>query len=441
VSRALTIGIALALWSPLAVKAHELPRGLALAWHDSAPDARPVVLTNRGLIFDGGGSFALRCAEAYGASVGERPHLIAEPGGPGLFVVTPLAAQWTDDQACTLAGVQGLGDDYLGGFAAASDGASLLVSTLAPDAVSRVLGSSDGGRSWTVRSENRPSEVFTALAIAPTDGQRVYASGTRVDREAQTLTGLWASSSDGGAHFDVVDLVRPRSVLAVHPGNASIVFATQLTDDVEPSYRLLRSEDAGASFVTVLDGLSSITGLTASADGSVLWVGAGKEGGLFRSTDGGIVFTRVFEALREVHCLHERQGKLWVCGNQLPNVDGVWVSADGAQTFEPVLTFPEVTEPVACSAPADAICRGPWHDWATELLPPADAGVSSDAGTPLPPADAGVAPADAAAPVDMAEPKPKSSGGCQARPGEPQGGLLALCLAVVLACTRRARRA
>jgi hypothetical protein len=422
------------------VKAHELPRGLALAWHDAAPEALPVVLTNRGLIFAGADTFALRCAEAYGASVTERPHLIAEPGEPGLLVITPLAAQWTDDRACSLAEAQGVGDDYLGGFAAASGGASLLLSTLAPDAVSRVLGSTDGGRSWSVRSENRPSEVFTALAIAPSDAQRVYASGTRVDREAQTLTPLWASSSDGGAHFDVVDLVRARSVLAVHPGDASIVFATQLTEDVAPSYRLLRSEDAGASFVTVLDGLSSVTALAASADGSVLWLGAGKNGGLFRSTDGGIVFTRVYEALREVHCLHARQGKLWVCGNQLPNVDGVWVSADDGQTFDPVLTFPEVTEPVACGAPADAMCTGPWRDWATELLPPApDAGVGTDAG--ITPADAGSPPSDAAAPFDMAEPEPKEPGGCQVRPGETHGGLLALCITVALACVRRARRA
>jgi hypothetical protein len=430
------------MFSPSEVNAHELPRGLGLAWHDSAPAALPIVLTNRGLIFAEGGGLALRCAEAYGATVAERPHLVAEAGGTGILVVTPLSVQWTDDRACTLESSEGIADDYYGGFAEAPDGMNLLVSTLAPDAVSRVLASADGGRSWTTRSENRTHEVFTELAMAPSDPQRVYASGTRVDREAQTLTELWASSTDGGAHFDVIDLVRDRSVLAVHPQNPAIVFATQPTDDLAPTYRLLRSEDSGASFVTVLDGLSSVSGPVATDGGSVLWIGVGRNGGLFRSTDGGIVFTRVYEALREVHCLHERQGKLWVCGNHAPNVDGVWSSSDGAQTFEQVLTFPEVSEPVACGAD-DSICNVPWHDWVVELLPPpmSDAGVA-DAGAVLPLPDAGSAGVDATAPDEPATPPhEKRGGGCQTRPGDGHGGWLALCIATALAIARRPRKA
>jgi MYXO-CTERM domain-containing protein len=441
VPRALRLAILLALLSPGAVKAHELPQGLGLAWHGDAPDALPIVLTNRGLIFAAGGGFALRCGEAYGASVTERPFLVAEPGGSGLLVVTPGAMQWSDDRACTLEASMGIDDPYLGGFAAATDGRSLLVSTLAPDAVSRVLGSTDGGRSWLPRSENRAHEVFTALALAPSDAQRVYAGGTRVDRDAQTLTPLWASSSDGGAHFEVVDLARERLPLAVHPLHADIVFATQPTDDLEPRRRLLRSEDGGQSFVVVLDGLTSVTGLVGSADGSVLWVGAGKEGGLFRSDDGGITFRHVYEDLHEVHCLHQRKDELWVCGNHAPNLDGVWVSADGGQTFAPVLTFPQVTEPVACGAPDDAICEGPWYDWAEELLPPplADGGASAeiDAGSTMAIADAGSS-ADGGVVDSVALSSPRHS--CAARPGrESQGELLALLVAA-LAFVRRVRR-
>jgi hypothetical protein len=384
----------------------------------------------------------LRCNEAYDATVSERPHLVAERGGSGLLLVTPLRAHWSDDRACTLAEVAGLSHDYLGGFAASSDGALLLVSTVAPDAVSRVYASLDGGRSWSVRSENRPSEVFTALAIAPGDAQRVYASGTRVDREAQTLTPLWARSSDGGASFEVLDVPSERTVLAVFPHDPSLVLASQRAETVELGHRLLRSEDGGESFVVVHEGLSSVSAFASTPDGGTVWVGAGKDGGLFRSADAGITFARVHEEFSEVSCLHRRQGKLWLCGNQLPNVDGVWSSADEGQTFEPVLTFPEVTAPLSCGE-ADAICAAPWRDWELELVPrDGDAGVSADAGPQVPAADSGARGSDAAAPAeDGGTPRGKEGGGgCSAVAPRVQSIAVAPMVLALLALARVRRR-
>jgi MYXO-CTERM domain-containing protein len=79
--------------------------------------------------------------------------------------------------------------------------------------------------------------------------------------------------------------------------------------------------------------------------------------------------------------LAEHAGKLWMCANISPNLDGIWTLKDDASGVDKVMSFEAVTAPVACSdSAARALCEIPWHDFNLELHPTADDAGSADAG-------------------------------------------------------------
>src|SRR5262245_32607284 len=63
--------------------AHEPPRGIGLLWASDAASTPSVIVANRGLVFveeaDSGPRFSLRCAEAYGATISDRPGVFVAP--------------------------------------------------------------------------------------------------------------------------------------------------------------------------------------------------------------------------------------------------------------------------------------------------------------------------------------------------------------------------
>jgi hypothetical protein len=430
------------------VFAHDLPEARWLLWASDAPDARPIVLLNRGLLFPASGGdlhYSLRCNEAYGASVSELTHArLAAADSAALLVVTSSLAARSEDHGCTWQPATGLPEVTLGGFTQPREPtAELLLSTIDPDGQSQVFASTDQGVSFAARASNGAGEVYTSLLVAPSDGQRVYARGARVNRQDNTIEQLWASSSDGGAHWQNSVVPRELEPLGVHPQNPQMVFAVEAEDELGTSYRVLQSPNAGEGWVTVLEGLSEVTSFAATPDAKLMWVGAGHEGGLYESRTGGASFVRVQDDIHEVHCLHQRLGKLWLCGNRAPNVDGVWVSSDGGASFDTVLTFDQVTEPVQCSA-AESACVEAWRDWVLEIFNGKDPSAPADAGAgpPVPVADAGVSmPALDGGAAEPESRGSKDDGGCSLVHGRPPGGAaLTLVALACLALTSRRRK-
>ena len=158
-----------------------------------------------------------------------------------------------------------------------------------PDAPSGsgLFRSADGGTTWTeiVPEKNTgfPQKPYgrIAVAVAPTDGSRVYASVESTD------SGLFVSK-DGGKTWSAGDksrwmVWRPFyfSNLIVDPTNADIVYKT--------NGALIRSDDGGTSFA-VVGGFNGMHG-----DVHDVWVDpknhqhviAGDDGGLYHSYDGG----------------------------------------------------------------------------------------------------------------------------------------------------------
>lgn len=418
---------------PAVADAHELPKGIGLSWQEGASaDAEPVVISNRGLVVREGESFRIRCNEAYGVSTAVVPFVqVAQDGS--WIIGTPEMVARSSDHACTLTPTleQKVAGTGLGGFAVqTSSPSSVLVSTLDPESLtearSQLLWSDDDAVSWSRRYDNAEGELFSALLTAPSRPERVYATGflIHLDRPADNL---FARSDDGGETFTRRDPDSRLGLVGVDPSNPDVVFAFEATEGTDATVRLLRSTDAGDSFVVVPGmELTRLAAFAGSPDGSVLWVGADE--GLFRSTDHGVTFSREQPDYSFVSCLAYRAGKLWMCASQYPGIDGVWTQDENAPAFTEFLTFDDVVKPMACSGDgADEVCAVPWLDWLIEVFPDGP-----------PAADAGALDPDAGA--------KKKSKGCDIVPcargssSWPAGASASLMLLLCFGVRRRLRR-
>lgn len=452
-----------ALASALAAgaRAHESPHGTALLWEDDAAEYPSVIVANRGLVFrdevDGDVRLSLRCSDAYGANIADRPAVYLD-AAKRLTIGMFNGVFATTDRACSTEAGSGLPEnESLANLASvAGPPARLLVSTRTFTGTTAVFKSEDEGRSFSQSFRNPTDQYYDRLIAAPSDPLRVYAAGQRADRVNKQVIFLCSVSLDGGESWQ--DQVVPTKLLpfAVHPGNPDVVFAYQPTDLVETEYRLLRSDDRGAHFTPVLEYCAAQSdqpqqgdaGSDAGANnctahgmltvplrkptslalaGDVLYLGIGDAGGLYRSTDGGESFERVHaDSINSVTCLVQRGERLWLCGNMAPNSNGVWFSDDGGESFEELMTFEDVTHPVMCEQlEAQVTCSRAWHDFDLELHPDNYAGDASVG--PEPASDASVKPGSTDAGTsrdastgdaadDEPEPRPRkrSSDGCQA---------------------------
>lgn len=221
-------------------------------------------------------------------------------------------------------------------------------------APSQVWKSTDGGETWTRRSEGLPavtydvaSDGISALTIAEGDPQTLYA-GTTIGNVYKT--------TDGAAHWEVVlrtpDETGPIGVIEVSPRDSSLVFAGFDNGD------FYVSRDGGDSWQEVGDGLD-IRG-TASGDvafdpedPSVVYFAPsffdvereGGESGLFKSTDAGVTWRKVGSGLetgvvngiaidpRDPDHLYLATGSTFEWGF---DTHGLYESTDGGETVTKV---------------------------------------------------------------------------------------------------------
>jgi hypothetical protein len=450
-------------------RAHAPPEGIQLVWRagDVAVESAPLVVTNRGLAFPDGGElgapFSVRCTEAYGATpasvvyalydrsgslvVANTETITSADGGGGTTTTVAVAVRATRDRGCSWQTSSGLPQLPLGSLTHdPSDPEKLLLSTLDYQKPSFVMASADGGRSWSVRASNAPATVYKTLLAGA--GGRVYAAGDRYDLVQKKLLPLWASSSDEGATWSEVQVETARVPVGLHPQNVELILAREdvRTSGSYPRNRLLRSEDGGKSFAPLLE-LPAVTAFASTPDGSQFFLGT--VDGLFRSRDQGKTFEQVQQGtVHSVSCLHYRHERLWACANMGLNIEGVWLSPDGGDSWRELLTFApkrtQARERVVCEGPAANVCEEAWADYARELL-----GGAADAGTPSSGAiDGGAASRDGAvddagsgdpaAFNDAAAPAPReavrrASEGCSLTEAAESGGSFTSALVGVLA--------
>ena len=156
-----------------------------------------------------------------------------------------------------------------------------------------VFKSTDGALTWRAASAGLPDGNVLALAAAPTDPKRAYASVNGADRSVYRTTNggaSWQRTSNpvgaGGKFNQVISL-------AVSPGSPAAVWAgTTLTG-------LFRTSDSGAHWTAAgLPPQETTIPVVAIAPSSPRTLYAGSQvqvsdlGGVFASTDGGASWTR-----------------------------------------------------------------------------------------------------------------------------------------------------
>ena len=231
--------------------------------------------------------------------------------------------------------------------------------------------SDDDGIHWSPTSEPIAPILFERVRIAPSDPRIIYLSGAYPRTASSPRRPFVHRSRDGGSTWEALPFdfrsedERNLRLLAVDPARPEVLFMRVVKDPGAGPERLVRSEDAGATWETVLE-LAELTDLLVGPDG-VVWVGgknraavgegdagapASSPHGLWRSDDGGNTFREVRGDL-SVGCLAWRAGALWACADNYRDGFALGRSMDEGATFEPVLRFEELAGPVECPPTSD----------------------------------------------------------------------------------------
>jgi hypothetical protein len=347
--------------------AHAPPKATGIRWL-AGEGAPALVRTNRGLVLEDSAerTFRIVCNEAFHTSLVEEPPVVVLPDGRLLLGTYAAGLVLSSADGC---GFESVGGAFEGLYPidVKADAQGVIYAAALPldGSSAELMVSVDQGRSGQSLTALPGSP--TALEIAPSDNSRLYVSITTAQGELSF--GSLLTSSDAGRSFEEhpieLDAAELRVfLLAVAPNEPQLSFVrTQSRDGITPE-RLLRSEDGGETFETVLSAPGPISAAV-QPDGTV-WAGAAD--GLYRSRDAGRSFVRVAgNDLTRITCLATRDDALYACAYSAGEF-GVLVSANGGDDFEWFLRFPQVTARLDCPADTDegASCGDAFADWALE---------------------------------------------------------------------------
>jgi photosystem II stability/assembly factor-like uncharacterized protein len=422
----LLAGSLMACWcTARAAAAHAPPQATGILWFVDEGRERAVVRTNRGLIIEnpGGGSFRIVCNEAYDASLAEVPPLAVTVDGRLLLGTYAAGLVLSSSDACNFDALPDPFTELYPIDVAIDRRGGLFTAVLPRDGGSaELLQSSSEGQ--TAASLATLPGAPSALEIAPSDDSRLYVSSTLA--EENLSFGRLLTSHDSGRTFTETEVELDASelrvfLLAVDPRQPDRVFLrTQSRDGITPE-RLLRSDDGGGTFDTVVAVPGPLSAVVQS-DGTV-WLGGAE--GLYRSRDGGQSFAPLEGVdLSRVTCLAAQDDRLYACGYSAGEF-GVLVSADAGASFQWFLRFPWVAARLDCPEDSDEgmLCAIPFLDWSEEQLEPTS--MTGEAGAPADPPSV---------------PAKGSDGGCQLPPQTPNPRGLALSVGLALTAAWRCRR-
>lgn len=297
-----------------------------------------------------------------------------------------------------------------------------------------VYRSTDGGRTFAPGGMLSPTIWWKSIAVAPTRGQRIYATGYQVSPTPPKA--FFMITDDNGANWTPSPLADVRYgstplvlALGVDLGNPDIVLMSSLGANPPNGDRLYRSTDGGVTWTEVLATTASIIDVAIGRDGRVLIATFG--GGSYTSSDRGGTFGALTGS-PDLACIGERDdGALFGCGtNWEPDFKALARSVDTA-SWDKVFRFVEMAGPVECAAgtPQERMCGGQWPAVQQQFGTTGPAACNGGEEPPPPPPPP--APAD-------------SAGGCCDAKDPPPGQLGALALLAALCgvavLRRRARR-
>jgi len=230
-------------------------------------------------------------------------------------------------------------------------------STSAPGYRARFFASADGGAHWQARGVGiDPGVLVLTLDVAPSDAQRLYASGIR--NGAERSAALFVSNDAGTSWTEHVVPFDARSeqglyIAAVDPFSPDLLY---LRTSGASASRLLVSTDAGASFVERYTG-EPLLGFALSPDGAQIYMG-GVVGGLSVAARGDFLFEQ--RSALPIVCLAATADTLYACSNERGGF-ALGASRDAGTSFQPLLVLSDVRGPLACPSGASVgLCAADW---------------------------------------------------------------------------------
>ncbi|MBP9206162.1 MAG: hypothetical protein KBG28_19475 [Kofleriaceae bacterium] len=298
---------------------------------------------------------------------------------------------------------------------------------------SRLYRSSDDGVTFTeLANPGMPQDWWESLEVAPSDPQRLYLTGYRFIAAGPKVVLLFRSV-DGGSTFTALPIsdfaltaLSDVSIVAIAPDDPDLVLArVSFWQEDTVGDALYRSTDGGLSWTKVLELADLITGVVVRRAGGEVLV-ATRGTGWHRSTNRGQTFT-AGPAGPPAQCLSELStGELWVCSNNYPDdFMAIGKGTDGV-SWTRVMQLEDLLGPVRCedgTVQKDECEDQLWCGLDRQL---GIAGTEIDCVTP----DAG-----GPAPPDARGPAPKDPTCCGA--GTTPGGVGLLVTAVALVLGRR----
>ncbi len=337
------------------------------------------------------------------------------------FVLTRSA-----DMGCTWpdATVPNVPPNYLSDIFASQAEASVVFGIVTGLSSSSIVLSLDGGETFD-EGVYTTTALLTGVEAAQSQPSVAYATSISASGDIATLL----RSEDTGQTWTPFDVALAQyaqpSIVAIDPTDENTVYmrvTTGLTDSIVVTH------DGGMTFQAILTINDNFRAFLRAGDGT-LYAGT-INGALYVLPPGA----QQFEARTGPHfrCLGQRPGtsRIYACGNYMLDGFSVGYSDDGAQTFQKLMSFPELLGPLTCP-PVQQACAAHWAR-IQGVLGITDGG--PDAGQPV---DAG--PSDAG-PSDAGVPSPGSGAshsGCSSTSDNSAfWGLLFMVAVVLLARTR-----
>lgn len=321
------------------------------------PPDRPeqiILGTNFGLFFsdDGGMKWLFSCEQMLGAyAVG---YQLGAPPTHRLFAMTASAGLiHSDDDSCSWSAARGTLTDVIP-YALAVDPSNwkrvyvIGVQREGPRLGESIYVSDDGGLTFGEPTFTAPvrSALLTVL-VAPGRPSTLFATMFSTPENHPILL----RSDDSGEHWDVAaDLVdslgeNPFELLAIDSGDENRLHVRILEASAET---LATSDDGGKSFVRSVSFPGKLRAFLKLESGTILVGGtAGNEPLGYRSRDGAQSFEPWPEA-PHVHALAERDGKLYVAGENFWDGYAIAVSDDEGAHLRPLTGFKEVQGVKSC---------------------------------------------------------------------------------------------
>jgi len=352
--------LALAATAPLPALANgRFPQTNQLVVEPGNPD-HVVVRATFGLLVtrDRGGSWDFVCEQAFGPQNTDPP-LALLPGGRMLLGVGSGISR-SDVLGCTFEPARGIDTRVVDVSASLAEPGTAFAVTQEQDGATFWV-STDAGETFTRAAEPLSDFVAVTLDVAPSNPERIYASGL-IDS-----TGVLLRSTDRARHFERLPIPGASGsavpyIAGIDPSDEDIVYVR--TYGIPGS--LTQTRDGGQSFEAPLQTTSPVQGFALSSDGAAIVV-SNVVDGTFTADRDSFEFERV--RCGAASCLGFAADDLLGCGSD--PVDGFVVgrSRDGGATFSRLLALSCLPGPVACPATSGVgtVCPDAWPAIRTQI--------------------------------------------------------------------------